>query len=183
MEISEFTEMADGYDPCDPNSQPSRELRDYIMEPVDQWLLDHGAVDSHVVEDAMAVWQELGTPVLDEDTIPVDVQEELDHLDPDTIRKVQPAVVKDYAERLKPMVFESLGLAAIRLDLLARVENDPVIIGQMFGVPRDDAFVPVLILETTIAGGMDHALSQMHGFFHLLNDCYSENPEEIQVML
>jgi len=153
------------------------------MEPVDQWLLDHGAVDSDVVEDAMAVWQELGKPVLDEDTIPVDVQEELDHLDPDTIRQVQPAVVKNYAERLKPMVFESLGLAAIPLNLLARIENDAVIIGQMFGVPRDDGYVPVLILETTVAGRMDNALSQMHGLFHLLNDCYSEDPEEIQVML
>lgn len=180
--MKEFIEMAEGYEPCDPNSEPGRKLRDYIMEPVDQWLLEQGAVEASTVEAARDVWVELGQPVIDAD--PEEIPDhELEVMEPDAVRQVQPATVKQFAEKLQPMIFEGLGLASIPLGLLAQIESDPVIIGQMFGVPRDGGYAPILVLTTTISGGPERCVDQLHGIMHLLNDIYGDNPEEIQVMM
>lgn len=173
-------EIADeSYEPCDPSSQPNPELVDYIKEPVDQWILEHGVIEAETYQDARSVWTELGDQVIPDDAgSPPD----LDTMEPHHIRKVRPAVVKQFAERLKPMIFESIGLAAIPLDLLAQIEDQPVIIGQMFGVPREGAYAPVLILTSTITKDEPGCLDELHMIFHLLNDIYSDDPTEVQVM-
>lgn len=180
MERKNPFEVADeSYEPCDPASQPNAELMDYIKEPVDQWILEHGTVEADTFRDARSVWQQLGSQAISEEAPDVGGP---DSLQPEYIRQVQPATVKQFAERLKPMVFESVGLAAIPLDLLARIEDDPVVIGQMFGVPREGGYAPVLILDTTITGGWQRCIEQLHMLFHLLNDIYSDDPKEVQVL-
>lgn len=174
-----FEVASNDYEPCNPDSQPNAELRDYIKEPVDQWILENSTIEAGTFQDARSVWQELG-----QQAIP-DSEPDLggpDSLKPEYIRQVQPAVVKQFAERLQPMVFESIGLAMIPLDLLAQIESDPVIIGQMFGVPREDGYVPLLVLDSTITGGWERCINQLHMIFHLLNDIYSEDPHEVQVV-
>jgi hypothetical protein len=173
-------EVADeSYEPCDPHSQPNTELVDYIKEPVDQWILENSTIEADIYRKARSVWAELGQQAVPEgDSIGGP-----DSLQDSYIRQVQPATVKRFAERLHPMTFESVGLAMIPLDLLAQIEQDPVIIGQMFGVPREGGYVPLLILDTTIQGGKGRCLNQMHMLFHLVNDIFSDEPaEEIEVL-
>lgn len=182
--MKDFFEMAEGYEPCNPDSLPKPRLADHVKEPVDQWILEHETVEQDTYEKARMVWAELGDQAIPE----LDSHDEHDETDPlpdlkaEYIRQVLPATAKNYCEKLKPMVFESAGLAMIPLDLLANVESEPVIIGQMFGVPRDDGYVPVLVLETTITGGPHQAIDQLHGIWHLLNDIYSDDPTELQVL-
>lgn len=172
-------EVADeSYNPCDPASQPNPELADYIKEPVEQWILDNSVIEADTFQAARKVWQELGQQAVPEGH---DIGGP-DGLQADYIRQVQPAVVKQFAEKIQPMTFESVGLAVIPLGLLAQIEEDPVIVGQMFGVPRDDGYVPLLILDSTITGGVERCISQMHMFFHLVDDVFSEDPEEVGVL-
>lgn len=174
-----FEVAAESYEPCDPHSLPNQELVDYIKEPVEMWILDNETIEADTYRDARSVWQELGQQAVPEG----DEIGGPDSLQPEYIRQVQPATVKQFAERLQPMVFESVGLAMIPLDLLARIEDRPVIVGQMFGVPRDDGYVPLLVLDTTIEGGKGRCLNQMHILFHLANDIFSDEPaEEIEVL-
>lgn len=183
MDINDFSELADGYEPCNPESQPGQELTDWIKEPVDQWILEHGTTDAETVKKARDVWMELGSPVIDP-AAPEPPEEVKESMHPEAIRQVTPASVKEYAERLKPMIFEGMRLAMVPLDLLARIESQPVIVGQMFGVPREGGYAPVLVITGTIAGGsIEDSVDQLHGIFHLLNDIYSSNPEEVQVVL
>lgn len=174
-----FEVASDSYEPCDPHSQPNAELVDYIKEPVDQWILENSTIDADTFQDARSVWQELGQCAIPEEAPDPGGP---DSLQPEYIRQVQPATVKQFAERLQPMVFEAIGLAMIPLDLLARIEEDPVIIGQMFGVPREDGYAPVLVLDTTITGGWQRCIDQLHMIFHLMNDIYSSDPQEVQVL-
>lgn len=174
-------EAAEGYEPCDPDSEPPRELADWIKEPVDQWLLQQDTVDRETYLKSRKIWAELGEPVLQEPDIP-DGHDPLPDMQAKYVRLVDPATVKEFAEKLQPMVFEGVGLHMIPMGMLAQVENDPVILGQMFGVPRDAGYCPVLVLQTTIAGGVGRCLEQLHGIFHLLNDIYSDDPEEVQVV-
>jgi len=179
--MRDLFEAADGYDPCDPDSQPPRELKDMILEPVDIWNLDHGSISQDTFEDALDLWMDIGDSVLKDET----PMEESPHpnMDPGAIRIASPQSVAEFCEDLRPLIMESVGLAAIPLDVLLATETRPVILGQMFGVPRADGYVPVLVLETTVHSGIEHAVHQMHGFFHLMDDTFSEDPEEVGILL
>lgn len=182
MDITDFHEMADGYEPCNPESQPGQELTDWIKQPVDQWILEHGTTDAETIEAAQEVWMNLGSPVIEPDAEPPEDMQEV--MNPKAIRQVTPTTMKEFGERLQPMIFEGIRLAMIPLDLLASIESQPVIVGQMFGVPREGGYAPVLVITGLIAGGsIEDSVDQLHGIFHLLNDIYSDDPEEIQVMI
>lgn len=174
-----FEVAAESYDPCDPASQPNPELVDYLKEPVDQWILEHGVVEEATYREAREVWSNLGDCL-----IPATPEtEKLEHLQPEYIRLVNPATARNFAVKLKPMVFESASLAMLPLGFLESVESRQIIAGQMFGVPRDDALVPVLVLDMLPPDEHpDKAIESMHEFFHLLNDSFADDPTELEVV-
>lgn len=165
------------YDPCDPDSLPGRELEDYVKEPIEQWILENDTIEADTYRKARQVWQELGQRAIEPDAPDVGGP---DALQPEYIRKVSPRNVKEFATRLDLLAFETVGLAAIGSDTLASLGYEPVMVGQMFGVPRGDGYAPVLALDTTLGGRP--CIDELHVVFHLLNDIYSEDPREVGVL-
>lgn len=173
-------EVADeSYEPCNPDSQPNTELVDYIKEPVDQWILDHETVTVETYKKAREVWVELGEQVVSEE-FGSDYEGtpgmEADHIQAATGREVNV-----FGAKLQPMMFESFELHALPKELLI-MEPEPTVIGQMFGVPREGGYVPMLVIDTFIDQEPIQCIETLHYFFHLLNDIYSDDPEEVQVV-
>lgn len=165
------------YDPYDPESEPNRELKDHIAEPVDLWVLEHGAVTADTFRKAREVWTELGEPT--EVEAPIDAP---DAWDPDHIRMVTPAQVNEYAGELKPNVFESLQLHKIPSTALAALSDSHMIAGQIIGVPVQDGYCPTLLLtvgkDTDPADLADSILQTIH----IANDVFGDDPEDMQVI-